>query len=117
MAKMVGSRDRKKEAGWRRHIWAHARSGLSVVVYCRRHGLREHGFYWWRRQLARRDADKPVAFVPVTVAGPAPASGSVGRLEIVLPGPRRVRVMGPVDHRMLADVLAVLTAREGGVAC
>jgi hypothetical protein len=42
---------------------------------------------------------------------------SIGQIEIVLPGNRRVRVMGLVDKGMLADVLAMLAVREEGVAC
>jgi hypothetical protein len=56
-------------------------------------------------------------FVPVTVAAETPVPASAGAMEIVLPGDRRVRVLGAVDKRMLADVLDVLAAREGGVAC
>jgi transposase len=123
MAKIAGARSRKKEAGWRKHIRAQMGSDLSIAGYCRRYGLREYGFYWWRRELARRDAQQPpprAAFVPVTVAAPPPArmgGYGEGRLEILLPGQRRVRVMGSVDKGMLADVLAVLAVREEGVAC
>ena len=105
MASVLSARDRKKESFWRRHIRAQKEGGLSVAAYCRRHGLREYGFYWWRRELARRDAALPAAFVPVQVTAEPPAE-KPGALEIVLPGDRRVRVMGAVvDRRMLRDVL------------
>ena len=113
MAVRVAVRDRKKEATWRRHVRGQADSGLSVVDYCRRHGLRVHGYYWWRRELARRDMATPPAFVPVTVAAETLVPGSAGRVEIVLPGNRRVRVTGVVDRQMLADVLFVLEGCEG----
>jgi len=116
MAKMAGARSRKKEAGWRKHIRAQMGSDVSIAAYCCRHGLPEHGFYWWRRELARRDVQPP-AFVPVTVAHQPPVHGAEGQIEILLPGDRRVRVMGVVDKGMLADVLAVLAVREEGVAC
>jgi hypothetical protein len=117
MAKMAGARSRKKEAGWRKHIRAQMDSDLSIAAYCRRLGLPEHGFYWWRHELARRDAQPAAAFVPVTVVRQPPVHGEEGQIEIVLPGDRRVRVMGSVDKGMLADVLAVLAVREEGVAC
>ena len=110
MAKMAVGRNRKKEAGWRKHIRAQAGSGLSIEAYCRQHDLRAYGFYWWRRELARRDVQPPAAFVPVTVVRQPPVPAGTGRIEIVLPGGRRVRVMGSVDKGMLA-------AREAGVAC
>ena len=112
MASGATVRDRKKESFWRRHLKAQARSGLSVAAYCRRHGLREYGFYWWRRELAQRDAAVPAAFVPVRVAAELPAVAEeqeLGGIEIVLPGDRRLRVMGAaVDRRMLRDVLWAL---------
>jgi transposase-like protein len=112
MAGGAAVRDRKKEATWRRHVRGQAASGLSVVGYCRRHGLRVHGYYWWRRELARRDRAKPPAFVPVTVAAEMSTLPRVGRVEIILPGNRRVRVTGVVDRQMLADVLLALQASE-----
>jgi hypothetical protein len=111
MAKMAAVR--KKEARWRRHLRGHASSGLSVSAYCRQHRLRACSFYWWRRELARRDAEPPAAFVPVTVAAQTPAHPREGRIEIVLPGARRVRVVGSVDRQMLADVLSVLEDQQG----
>jgi hypothetical protein len=116
MAGGTAVRVSSKEAKWRRVVEGQPGSGLSIRAYCAQRGLREQGFYWWRRELARRDADPPAAFVPVTVMAEA-SSTPAGRVEIVLPGGRRIRVRGPVDRRMLADVLAVLTARAGGVAC
>ena len=108
-------RDQKKESSWRRHLKAQAGGGLSVAAYCRRHGLRAHGFYWWRRELARRDAAAPAAFVPVHVMSERPVAvreEEPGAIEIVLPGDRggrRVRVMGTaVDRQMLRDVLWAL---------
>src|SRR5665213_3266072 len=98
MASGLSVRDRKKESFWRRHLKAQVRSGLSVAGYCRRHGLREHGFYWWRRELARRDAAVPAAFVPVNVTVERPVTAREQEreaIEIVLPGDRRVRVTGP----------------------
>jgi hypothetical protein len=113
MAWMAAGRDHKKEAAWRRHISGQAGSGLTIGVYCRKHGLQASGFYWWRRELARRDAEPSPAFVPVTVAVQTPASTGEGRIEIILPGDRRVRVVGAVDRQRLADVLAVLEDQAG----
>lgn len=101
-------RDPKKEAFWRRMVQGQAGSGLSVRAWCCRHHLNEAGFYGWRKELARRDAEQPEpTFVPVRVTEDGPAVAG-GQIEIVLAGGRRVRVSGPVDRRMLADVLAVL---------
>ncbi len=129
-----GRRDLSKELFWRRLVRGQATSGLSVRAWCRRHGQRESAFYWWRRELARRDAeqttlDAPPAlggslregprsgrgvsratFVPVQVNGDEAAGGD-GWMEIVLGGQRRIRLSGHVDRQVLTDVLAVMEKR------
>ena len=114
----VSKRDGKKDAFWRRVIGRQPSSGMSVRAWCRKHALRESSFYWWRRQLARRDA-KASVLVPVRVTSNRSASevfdlsatnGLLSRIEIVLPARRRVRLIGPVDRQALTDVLAVLAS-------
>jgi len=114
----VSKRDRKKEAFWRRMIARQPDSGMSVRAWCSKHSVRESSFYWWRRQLARRDASAP-SLVPVRVTADrstddafdvSAVNGSLSRIEIVLPARRRVRLIGPVDRQALTDVLAVLTS-------
>lgn len=108
MAHGAAVRDRKKEAFWRKHIQRQRGSGELIRAYCRRHGLKEPAFYWWRSNLARREAPTPqAAFVPVHIVNDTPAM-----IEIVLPGAKQLRISGPVDKQALADVLAVLAASE-----
>jgi hypothetical protein len=114
-------RDRRLEAQWRRVIREHTRSGLSIRDFCRKCKLRESAFYFWRRELERRDVARreaeqeqrkrpsgQAAFVPVRVTDEV--RSDAGRIEIVLSGGRRVHVVAPVDRQALADVLAVLAA-------
>ena len=117
----IAGRDRKKEVLWRRMMGAQPRSGLSVRAWCREHALRESSFYWRRRQLALRDeALRATTLVPVRVVAELDGderddrgAGGAGRLEIVFPDARRVRVVGPVDRRALTDVLAAMTSTRG----
>jgi len=53
------ARTRNKEARWRRIVRGHAKSRLSIRAYCDQRGVKEPAFYWWRRELARRDAVPP----------------------------------------------------------
>ena len=102
-----GRRDEGKEVFWRRMLRDQARGGLTVRDWCRRHRLQEPTFYWWRKQLAQRDAE--MTLVPVRVVEDRSAEHG-GRIEIVLPDQRRVQVIGRVDRGALADVPAVLAA-------
>ncbi len=49
------SRGVTKEAFWRRMVQAQSDSGLSIRAWCRDQGLKDTTFYWWRRELIRRD--------------------------------------------------------------
>jgi transposase-like protein len=112
------ARDLTKETFWRRMSARQAGSKLSIRAWCRKHGVNEGTFHWWRRVLARRDAEgKPpvrgdtktrsTAFVPVRIT--EDRSKPVDpRIEIVLTDGRCVRVHGSVDRQALADVLVVL---------
>jgi hypothetical protein len=91
--------------------------------------LPETAFYFWRSELHRREVerDQPEqeqrrqptrrtrrrqaaetpAFVAVRVEEHGAVAGG-GRIEIELPGGRRVHVAAPVDRQALAAVLAAL---------
>ncbi len=105
------SRDLEKEAAWRHRLEQHARSGQSVRAWCSQHRVTETAFYWWRRELARRDAESHApSLVPVHVT--EDLSRDVDpRIEIVLTDGRRVHVHGTVDSASLATVLDVLERR------
>jgi hypothetical protein len=120
LAKRRVNGDPEKEAYWRRLIGDQSGSGLSIRAWCARRQVRESSYFWWRRELARRDADAP-ALVPVRVTAdrsagdafaPLAASGSLSRIEIVFPDQRRVQVVGPVDRQALSDVLAVVASAK-----
>jgi hypothetical protein len=40
--------NKEKEQHWRKMIWQAALSDMSISEFCRRHGLKEKQFYWWR---------------------------------------------------------------------
>ena len=102
------ARDLAKEAAWRRRVDRHSESGQSVRAWCRRHRVKEAAFHWWRRELARRDAESEASsFVPVHLTD-EPARGGNPQIEIELTDGRRVRVTGTVDREMLTQVLDVL---------
>ena len=129
MAKRGGKRrDPAREQFWRRTIRRQQRSRIAVTEFCRREGLKDGAFRWWRQELARRDqqpapdsrgvpdadtTDAAPAFLPVRVVDvEAVSTRSAPPIEIVLPGGPTVRVPAGFDPRTLGDVLTVLEGRR-----
>ena len=117
-------RDGKKERSWRKLLQEQSRSGLSVRAFCEERGLRQHAFYFWRREVQRRDTERsalkssqsgpvrravpqPQAFAAITVSD-AGIGSSAPSIEIVLGNGVCLRLRESFDPKMLADVLAVL---------
>jgi len=110
--------DAVKERKWRRVLRRWQRSGLSIRAFCSAKRIGEHLFYWWRRELARRDqhkaaahkvtaAAKSAAFVPVRVVADQGAG-----IEIVLRGGQVVRLHSGFDRQALSQVLAILEGQS-----
>ena len=125
-------RSAAKERFWRKHVADQARSGLTARAYCEAHGLSEHSFYGWRRELGQRDfeakrsapplAEAPFSkalfsktqFAEVVLTGAAPLASSV--LQIHLPSHflgARIEVFAGCDRTSLEMALAALR----GEAC
>jgi transposase-like protein len=105
-------RDRAKEQFWQKTLADFRSSGLSVRGFCRAHGLRESAFYFWRRELTRRDrrsasrtdSARP-AFVPVRVVARQP-------LEVLLRSGQVVRISPGFEAAHLQAVVAALEGRS-----
>lgn len=118
MAKRPGRRDPEKERFWRRIIRRQRKSGLTVSDFCVGEGLKDWSFHWWRRELARRDREKPApkprdkpSFVPVQLVPEGPVPHDSGTIEVVLTSGQRVRVSTGFDPRTLDSLLTVLESR------
>lgn len=100
-------------------------AGAVVSQVAERHGLKPQQVFDWRRRLREDRIDSPrgkpadisgPAFIPVTVA---PASIVAGvpseplrsEFEIAV-GAMIVRVRGPIDAKILTDVLCAVKAAE-----
>jgi hypothetical protein len=106
---MAGKKDRdpRKEAYWRRQLRRYGESGLSVREFCLQQGLFESGFYFWRREIERRDREiggtRKAAFVPVVVQTAAESA-----IEVTLISGHVVRVRAGFDAEALRQLLALL---------
>jgi len=73
------TRSVEKEEYWRLVVDEHAASGLSIRKFCQREAVAEASFYFWRKELTRRDTDALAghpqpAMVPVEVVEPSPVT-------------------------------------------
>jgi transposase-like protein len=136
MKRHVRRGDPQRQSHWQEVVRRWREGGQSVRDFCHAEGLRESAFYFWRRELTRRDGrnaenapqtrpgPKPPtrrsrqrvarqvgptpSFLPVRVVTPEmPARG----VEIVLERGRSVRVPPGFDRETLAHVLALLETR------
>ena len=124
MTKKTQATDRERR--WRETFERFARSGLNVRAFCRQESLPESAFYFWRRELARRDGEIPgqpksrrprtprrqaklPEFLPVQVIGPsAPSTG----LALELAGGYVLRLPESISAVRLAEIVAALTSRS-----
>ena len=129
---LVGRRRRRWSEAQKRQIVAETHEpGVSVPMVAQRYNLNANQVFRWRRLF--REPERAAGtgrYVPVVVrAVPDPEAGAgalrppsedvcrwtgapaTGRIEIVLPGERRVIVDRSVDGSALARVIAVLERR------
>jgi hypothetical protein len=91
-----GQRDLKLEHFWRRHLEQQRSSGLTARAFCREHGLRETSFFFWKKEIAKRDRES--AF-----ASPSPVSPVPGFVPVaVIDPPAERRPDTPIDIRLVA---------------
>lgn len=114
-----------REAEWRDTLRRWRESGLNGRAFCQRERFAESLFYYWRREIARRDLglsatsgngkSKAKRARPVTKSGGRFVPLEVCRvelnqapLEVVLTDGRRVRIGSDFDAGVLKKLLTVL---------
>jgi hypothetical protein len=71
-------RELEKESFWRKKIAAWSNSGQTIRSFARSHGISEHLFYAWRRELGIRDRESKAS---AAASGTQPDPGnSTGRV-------------------------------------
>jgi transposase len=113
MARAV--RSGSKEQYWRKILARWQTSGLTVRAYCEAHSLSQPSFYWWRREIQRRDRAQ-TQFLPVRVVAEAVVSDNdSSAIEVVLSNGHCLRVRPGFDRATLVRLLDVLS--DGGTSC
>lgn len=106
------------------------RSGQTVRQYCQENDLPESAFWFWKRELARRDAEKPIrhsgrqsssrrnggqrsprmpSLMPVTIGA---ALGVTAPIEISFAHGVHVRVASDCEEVLLRMMLSALESRS-----
>lgn len=112
--KKSSRRDPAKERFWHQTLKQQAESGQSVRAFCRDRQLTEAAFYFWRRELKQRKADKKpdakggALFVPVVAQGVTKTTAPT--IEMTLPSGSVLRWPG-ADATVTAELIAALEAR------
>ena len=107
----------ERERRWRGHLAAWRSSGVSQAEYCRRHGLTQNDFSWWKREIARRTEAAAPTFVPVSIAAPP---SKLYAFEVSLLSGRVLRFDRHVDPAALGAVVRELEAagmKTGAASC
>ena len=97
-----GERDPKRERFWRAALRRRQTSGLTAKEFCRREQLAETAYYYWRRELARRDQEPGArAEREKRVRAPAVPEAANKRPVVSPPSFRELAILGgpsSVDH-------------------
>ena len=105
---MSRPKQQERHEFWRQRIAQQESSGQSVRAFCRKHGLNEHSFYAWRKQLSGSSSARPVRFALVETTKPTIAPAM--QLELILSGGERLQF--PADAATLQMGLSGLQQKR-----
>ena len=128
---LKGRRDPVKARFWRGHLEAWGDGGESIAGYCRRHGLLEQSFHYWKKALLSEEGDSAaedgaaargegvlvsregggsamVSACPAFAELRVVAEGGASPLSVVLDNGREVRVGRGFDAETLREVVLTL---------
>jgi transposase-like protein len=121
-----GERSAEKSEFWKLVVAEWQESEISVREFCKNNGLSEPSFYYWRRELKKReneadggalqrvskkpskDIGQTPVFIPISLkpeTGPQPEAQS--DIEVIV-GQHSVRIQPGFDSETLSRVLAVI---------
>lgn len=96
----------EKRRFWERQIGYWRKSGLSQLAYCRKHDLKPHRFYYWRRRILKPRPE--VSFLPVTLPANLPPHSQL--MRILMPNGCILELEGQTEPEQLARLLTVVAA-------
>ena len=112
MSKEQKALNNDRQQFWQMVMEARKESGLSVAAFCKKEGISEAAFYYWRKKLAgggsKPNRQVPPAFIEVALPQSNPAA-----LELALSSGNTLRISSTADSTTLIKVLSAL--REAGL--
>ena len=103
-------RNPEREAFWRGVVARFGKSDLTVRGFCARERVSEDTFYFWRREIQRRDAERPgSSFVPIVVSNTQSAE-SDHSIVIELRGGRAMRLPAALPIGQIAELVHAIEA-------
>jgi transposase-like protein len=97
---------RRQESEWRQLIGEYERSGESLAVYCRRLGVRDSTFKWWRWRLGvlARESGPASEWISFDVL----SSASRPSFELKFPDGRQLSIPSDFEAASLGRLLGIL---------
>lgn len=92
---------------WQMVIDACKESGLSIVAFCKKEGISEAAYYYWRKKLTDTDPQSNRKTSPAFIELTMPKNDPVA-LELVLSSGNTLRINPGADRQALSNVLSVL---------
>lgn len=105
--------DHELHATWRARLEDHRVSGLSIAAWCRKKGIPDHQFYYWKKKFAPKDGDEKtptaVEWAPVVVADePEPTEPTQDYGITIHVGHAFIAVRPGFNEALLTDIIKVL---------
>jgi transposase-like protein len=97
---------------WQMVIETRQESGLSLAAFCKKEGISEAAYYYWRRKLAGGMPKSKEKSSPEFLEVVLPGSNAMA-LELVLSSGNTLRINPGADNKILSQVLSAL--RQAGL--
>jgi hypothetical protein len=107
--RMVSVEGQQRRKFWENHLRAWQASGLTQVCYCRKHGISDKSFVYWKKRLL--PASVSVSLVEVPRIQPPMVSPVCSPLRLMLGNRYGIEIERGFDEQTLDRLLRVLEER------
>jgi hypothetical protein len=109
MKQPVSGESQQRRKFWEDHLRAWRESGLTQAGYCRKHGLSDKSFLYWKKRLA--GARLSVSLVEVPAFQATPVLPGCRPLRLMLGNRYGIEIERGFDEETLGRLLQVLEGR------